>query len=83
MYREWKYSCGVSCMCEALLGAVGNSVSGSVVSWWVVECATIAASGVLGTLCSWIVRVGVPVPWVSAMLFQGINRGSLATSDVL
>ena len=38
MHREWKYSCGVSCMCEVLLDAVGNLVSGSVMSRACIPC---------------------------------------------
>ena len=38
MYREWKYSCGVSGTCVALFGAVGNSVSGSVASKVCIPC---------------------------------------------
>ena len=38
MYREWKYGCEVSCMCEVLLNVVGNSVSGSVVSRACIPC---------------------------------------------
>ena len=60
MYREWKYSCGVSCMCEVLLGAVGNSVSGSVV-WCLERVSPVAAC--------------VGCPWVALgqLLFLGGN----------
>ena len=50
MYREWKYSCDLSSMCEVLLDVVGNSVSGSVVSTACIPCCCLYW---LSLRCTW------------------------------